>query len=76
MFARRNLRMRSQAILDNFAITLATLLAEIFGGIISGSLALLSDALHVGVDLGSGGNSPLRGLSGASKQTGRKKNTR
>lgn len=38
-----------------FAITLATLLAEIFGGIISGSLALLSDALHVGVDLGSGG---------------------
>ena len=38
-----------------FAITLATLLAEIFGGIISGSLALLSDAFHVAVDLSSAG---------------------
>lgn len=36
-----------------FAITLITLLAEVFGGIISGSLALLSDAFHVGIDLGS-----------------------
>ena len=36
-------------------ITLSTLLAEVFGGIISRSLALMSDAFHVGVDLSSAG---------------------